>query len=104
MFFRFFGVFFSHQKTLNTSHVENIEANVKQNGLKPSLKHTDSEYIWFDICIFATSRVIRTQTDRMLISQQVATIHMSNHIYSESAWLGAGFKTGYELQYSIICT
>ena len=84
--------------------MKNIEANVKQNGLKPSLKHTDSEYIWFDICIFATSRVIRTQTDRMLISQQVATIHMSNHIYSESACLGAGFKTVYELQYSIFFT
>ena len=50
----FFVDFFSHQKTLNISHVKNIEANVKQNGLKPSLKHTDSEYIWFDICIFAS--------------------------------------------------
>ena len=61
----FFADFFSHQKTLNTSHVKNIEANVKQNGLKPSLKHTDSEYIWFDICIFATYWLISGQTDRI---------------------------------------
>ena len=40
----FFADFSYHQKTLNTSHAKNIEANVK---------HTDSEYLWFDICIFA---------------------------------------------------
>ena len=57
--------FFAHQKTLNTSHAENIEASVKQNGLKPAPKHTDSEYIGFDIGILATSRVIRTQPDRI---------------------------------------
>ena len=45
--------------------MKNIEANVKQNGLKPCLKHTDLEYIWFDICVFATYGVIRTQTDRI---------------------------------------
>ena len=39
-----------------------------------------------------------------LITQQGAKIPMSNHIYSESACLGAGFKTGYELQYSIFFT
>ena len=39
-----------------------------------------------------------------LITQQVAKIHMSNHIYSESACLGAGFKTGYELQSTIFFT
>ena len=43
--------------------MENIEANVKQNGLKPAPKHADSEYIWFDIGIFATGWVISTQTD-----------------------------------------
>ena len=36
-----------------------------------------------------------------LITQQVAKIPMSNHIYSESAGLREGFKTVYELQYSI---
>ena len=63
VFIVFFADFLYHQKFLNTSHVKNIEANVKQNGLKPSLKHTDSEYIWFDICIFATCWVISGQTD-----------------------------------------
>ena len=39
-----------------------------------------------------------------LRTQQAAKIPMSNHIYSESAWLGAGSWTGYELQSAIFFT
>ena len=76
----FFVDFFSHQKTLNTSHVKNNEANVKQNGLKPSLKHTDSEYIWFDICIFDTCWLIRAQTDRIC------------HLYSRYRYIRTDYR------------